>query len=714
MLRFLSTNRFTEWLALLVIWLAGHAASASHVTNTQDLFNLSISELMQVEVSISRRPEKQFSSSRSISTISQHDIQRAMLFTSSLDDILAYYVPGMALGVEGRLNSQGQDTIRGQRYVLMIDGVVQHTSFIDFRSERFSIVPEAIERIEVMRGGSALYGLGATGGIISILTLPPDHQDSLSRSRFSLVGNPTNVSDSLHGRIYQSFVSANESLKLRFAGLYAQKGSRFDGDGDRIASAFHLDEADISSLDGTLIWQPNDDQHLSLGWVYYHHSENERYLPIAASGQDVAKTDTVKVNTGLFNLDTAERADSGHSEGRESRNLNLSWSDKKSLLGYFSAKAYLQQHRPHIPTINYNTPAAIDPIGHNIPRFERYGVRTAVNSKINNSDLTWGIDVEQQEFSQSTTADIEPLSPSLEQQTYAGFLQFDHPVSDRFSINAGLRFEKVDMAVDDFIVSDVFSNRGNSVEGGQRSFSESILNVGLHHHLTQQHSAFASYSQGFSTGQIVRALRNTAAASVEDAVEGEAKIVDNYEVGWRYHSATFLTTLSSFYSKSELGETFLLGELVREPERIWGAEATVDYVPSQQWRLNANISWQEGRIHTDSGQQRMTGLRVAPPKISAQLDYYASPQWSFRFHTLYGASQKRFHGSSAFGEGNVGSVLQFNVGMMYRLQNHQLTFGIKNLFDKQYIPQYAQARNRASTYLAGEGRALSVSYQVDL
>ena len=84
-----------------------------------------------------------------------------------LKEALGQLIPGLDIGSQGRTNN-GQN-LRGRSVLVMIDGVSLNSS--RGISRQFdSIDPFNIERIEVMSGASAVYGGGATGGIINIVT----------------------------------------------------------------------------------------------------------------------------------------------------------------------------------------------------------------------------------------------------------------------------------------------------------------------------------------------------------------------------------------------------------------------------------------------------------------------------------------------------------------------------------------------------------------
>ncbi|MCV5264136.1 TonB-dependent receptor plug domain-containing protein, partial [Escherichia coli] len=70
-------------------------------------------------------------------------------------------------GTGGRTN-YGQN-LRGRAMLVMIDGVSLQSSRPISR-QLDAIDPFNIERIEVLSGATSIYGAGATGGVINIIT----------------------------------------------------------------------------------------------------------------------------------------------------------------------------------------------------------------------------------------------------------------------------------------------------------------------------------------------------------------------------------------------------------------------------------------------------------------------------------------------------------------------------------------------------------------
>src|SRR5690606_215588 len=64
-------------------------------------------------------------------------------------------------------------TLRGRDYLVLIDGIPQSTALRSSSRDLNTIDVDAIERIEVVRGGTAAYGFGAAGGLVHIITKNP-------------------------------------------------------------------------------------------------------------------------------------------------------------------------------------------------------------------------------------------------------------------------------------------------------------------------------------------------------------------------------------------------------------------------------------------------------------------------------------------------------------------------------------------------------------
>ncbi|MEG2462546.1 MAG: TonB-dependent receptor plug domain-containing protein, partial [Acinetobacter sp.] len=100
-------------------------------------------------------------------SIDQAEIEKQANAGRSTADIIGFLIPSLTPS-SGTTSNYGM-TMRGRAVQYMIDGVPQ-TGSRDSSRQLNSISPNSIERIEVVSGASSIYGAGATGGIINIIT----------------------------------------------------------------------------------------------------------------------------------------------------------------------------------------------------------------------------------------------------------------------------------------------------------------------------------------------------------------------------------------------------------------------------------------------------------------------------------------------------------------------------------------------------------------
>lgn len=99
--------------------------------------------------------------------IERNEIEKQANAGKSTAEILGLLVPSLTPNT-GTTSNYGM-TMRGRVVQYMIDGIPQ-TGSRDGSRQLNSILPSMIDRIEVVSGATSIYGSGATGGIINIIT----------------------------------------------------------------------------------------------------------------------------------------------------------------------------------------------------------------------------------------------------------------------------------------------------------------------------------------------------------------------------------------------------------------------------------------------------------------------------------------------------------------------------------------------------------------
>ena len=126
----------------------------------------------QIVVTATRFPDSKRDLPVGVTVITADDIRNSA--SSSLGDILAQFGLLQIRDLAGTQNPQvdlrGFGITGDQNTLILVDGLRINES--DLESAQLSAIPlDSIERIEIVRGGGAvLYGAGATGGTINIIT----------------------------------------------------------------------------------------------------------------------------------------------------------------------------------------------------------------------------------------------------------------------------------------------------------------------------------------------------------------------------------------------------------------------------------------------------------------------------------------------------------------------------------------------------------------
>jgi len=129
----------------------------AEVTETEE-------DAIQVVVTATRTEEEVQNVPRSVTVITREEIEQQSTLSRDLPDILGREVPGFGATLQNRVSGF---QLRGRGVSVLIDGVP--ASFNTQDRPLQTIAPDAIERIEVVRGPNAVYGAEATGGTINII-----------------------------------------------------------------------------------------------------------------------------------------------------------------------------------------------------------------------------------------------------------------------------------------------------------------------------------------------------------------------------------------------------------------------------------------------------------------------------------------------------------------------------------------------------------------
>lgn len=691
--------------------LAALAAPVVHAEEATDLDRVTVS------ASTSRSPDSEAALPNTITVIDQEQLRQQLAVTQDISQVLANLIPSFSPSRQKLTN--GGETLRGRKPLYLVDGVPQSTPLREGGRDGHTVDPAMIERIEVIHGANALQGLGASGGIINIITKRAPRQDGETFQDLSIGASTAlpHQSDSTGYRA--SYLFGTRSGAFDFVGglSYASEGLYYDGNGEAIA---------VNDIQGDLMDARSHNLFAKAGWEL----DGERRLQLTASRYELqGNNDYITVNG---NLATGQLATSarGSREGEGARNrstsLALDYTDKSLAGGYFQAQLYWVDFKGLYGASDWGD---FWRDGRDLHWWDQsQNVSEKLGGKFSWSrdnlfdqrlrvtlGLDWGRDATYQEL---VVARMNWV-PETRYESWSPFVQAEWWLTDKIMLTGGLRYERGKLEVDDFTTIPANAGGSRFVEGGSPKTSETLPNVGVVFEATEALKFYASYSEGYTVADIGRVLRGITAPNqrVDNLVDLSPVVSDNREIGLDFDNGRWLAHLAAYWSDSDLGSRLAFDtatqsyNVVRERTQIRGIEGNLAFQFSEAGRVGLGYAGAEGR-YDSNGDDRvdsdLPGINISPDRVTAFWDQHWTPKISTR---LQGSrSLDRDFELRGVQVASADGTTTVDLQARFALPVGSLSLGIENLFDEQYVTYYSQSTPRADTYVAGRGRVFSASW----
>ncbi|WP_067561390.1 TonB-dependent receptor [Halofilum ochraceum] len=672
--------------------------------------------LEPVVVSATRTEKPVSELARSVTVVDEQQIEEQASLDRNLGTILAKTVPGMGPSTEA--NSNFGQSLRGRNFLVLIDGIPQSTPLRDGFRDLNTIAPSSIERIEVIRGGTAVYGFGAAGGLVNIITKEPSDKPVAGYSQGGASFSTEETDDSGIYETEHRVSGTSDQWDYLLSGSYVERNGRFDSEGRRIppnplGSQGGFSDTDEFSLLGKAGYEfDGGDQRIE---VMLNHFENEQDSDYTFGATGFTTTSDPTPNSRRTPAIRVEDAQPGSTAlvdpGTENTTGNLTWlhrdlgGSQVRLNTYFGDQSVVFPRFPNFPQGEIES--------------EKFGSRVTVNTPITlketGATVIWGVDylgdeTQANRFGPGATSDV----PDMDQDAFAVFGDLEVPMGDIGLLRGGVRHEEIEVDV-----GTVQSNQfGNTVTGGTLDYSETLFNLSSVFYLSESSEVFASYSQGFSIADIGRVIRDAgpfsggATFSAEE-FESDAEKVDNYELGYRFFQGPVSGSLIAFYSESDNGATFNQNlQIQKFSETIHGIEATLDYAVNRRTNIGGTFSWAEGESEDETGAtQDLPNTRVSPEKLTGYVEYSPSGGWDNRLQVQ--AIGDRDPDTNQFGGGEVDGYTLVDFTTRYEVGPGAVRVSLSNLLNEDYYPAVNQAFDSSFAYAKGPGRRLGVSYAME-
>ncbi|MGB1298292.1 MAG: TonB-dependent receptor [Psychrobium sp.] len=653
-----------------------------------------------------------------VTVISRDSILDEMKVSTELQNILSAKVPGMAPNTGSSSNS-GQ-TLRGRNALVMIDGVPQSTPLRNGALGIRTLDPNTIERIEVIKGATSIFGNGAAGGIINYITKKAGKGKSNVELGIAGKGSLAKFDDSFGHRVELSADGQLDKASYVFSVAREENGVQRDAEGDIIGLKYGLTDNTTQNVFTKLGYQFDEDKSLQLTMNYYDSQTELNYVDVVSNINSGTKTYAVKAKPGDVLT--------GEPQGpKDNYNIMLKYVDEEI---FTNTQMVVDAYKQKIENIFFYSLVLANPLeghdgGQSLIKSKKDGLRVVFNTPLefDNADtmLIYGSDILNDVTSQEMV-DGRVWVPEMDMKNVAFFLQSKTTIADDWVVKAGVRQESIDVTVDDYSTlrlcksADVCSVP-MAVKGSKLDYKATTYNVGVRYIGNELFSPFANYSQGADISDLGRLLR-TATVNDINLINTKASIIDNYEIGMSSQLDDLFITVAAYRSTSELGATNKYDPAtgiyvpVRAPQRIWGWEVSANYQATDELSIDAAYSYNEGK-NTEKdvylGQKQ-----ISAPVFTTTVNYQPSDRSKVAVSYIHVGDRDRFEkvdGKYVGDQGAINSYGIVNVSGHYDItESTQVYGGVENLLNKQYL----KAKSQGYTYNGYNTAALGASFKIGL
>lgn len=669
----------------------------------------------EMVITASRSNIQQQKAPQVVTVITKEQIEQQMQVTSDSSQILSNLLPSFSPSRQ-KMSGSGE-TFRGRAPLVLIDGIPQSNPLRPTGREMHTVDYSMVERIEVIHGANATNGMGATGGVINIITRRPEN-GSFNQHVNVQTTIPT---EKIRGETasYKTTYRVDgreDYLDYLFAIGYENQGLYLDGNNRPVGvdntQGDTMDSRSYDLLAKVGYWL-DDYQRIQLSVNRYNIKGENSYLSVPGIRAQGIPTTSVR----------------GTPPGEVPH--NSIWTtgftyENHDLAGMkLSALVFNQRYEALFGATNSNTfqDSAIAPSGTLYEQSRsvanKYGTKLALTKDDLLDDtlkVTVGFDTLYDKGKQDLYLTKRTYVPEMEYTNYSPFIQGEYQLLDNVTLHAGVRHEIAKLRVGGYQTLAFYG--GHSVEGGSPKFNETLYNAGIVYAATDSLSLFANYSEGFGMPDVGRALRSIRRSGVSlKNFDGFKPIVtDNVETGFRFKRDKFDFEASYYESKSKLGEnvTESGGVFLSERQRtqIRGVEVAAGYQINEQHKVNASYAHSEGKYDDNKDgkvDKKFNGLNIAPDRLIASWSANWNDQWSSFVQANYAFGRSFDDAGMAFD-----GYLLMDAAVGYKLPYGRLNVAVANLLDKQYITYYSQAGLVNDTrYFSGRGRTVTLGYSID-
>lgn len=675
-----------------------------------------------VVVSATRMPTPVTALPNTVTIIDQSVIEQRTAASDDLASLLEANVPGFGPSLK-KLTGRGE-SLRGRNPLYTINGVPQHTPLRDGERDGHTIDLDFVDRIEVVHGSNAIQGIGATGGVVNMVTKSPRSDGAWTQDVKLSVGN----SDRFEANGWSSKISYLLGKRIGIvewvAGVAVQKrGLFFDANGQAIGLyPTQGDIMDSTTRDfyGKLAVNATSTRRIELAVNDFRLARDGDFVPVPGNRATGRLATSVPGDP---------RATVGDPAVNDTTTVSVDYRDKQVFGGELMVQGYVQDYRALFEGGTFTTfaltvrgPAFLD---QSAITSDKRGVKATwsmPNGRLAGFTPMLGLDITADSSAQVLARTNRVWVPETTLREIAPFLQVQRTVTQKVLLSGGVRVGAAQLRVGDFTT--LPSSRNTFVSGGRPTFTELLPNVGAVFYPTRTLSLFASYAEGFTMPDVGRVLRavNTPGQDVDTLLDVEPVVTGNIEVGadYRIRGASFHAS----YYRSNADRGSLLERTAdsqifavrRERTEIDGVDLTATVPVTPRWSLGGTLSWLRGRFDSNRDglvDTDLDGLNLSPARLNFHVQGQPQPWVTTRLQVS--TLQKRTVGGlvpPARGR-DFGGYTVADLALGFPTQVGTLRLAVENLLDRQYVLYFSQVDTGGAndTFFGGPGRSFILSFE---
>ncbi|GGB89891.1 siderophore receptor [Novosphingobium endophyticum] len=645
----------------------------------------------------------------SVSVVGEEELSQQLDFNTNVMRALEFAIPGLAPQRESRSNCS--PNIRGRQTSIQVNGIPVNENIRQSTCDQmYQLSPFAIERVEVLRGGTALYGAGSPGGVINFITRRAKGRqlevDVVAQTSF----NTSKLDDTFTTDLYGGVGQKLDGWDYYVGAAYTDGGVERTPNGGLVPGREYESVAFNGSLGVDLAGG-----ELRVTGTWYREDKGQQYS--ADGTQDIGNFAPV------IPVDSHPQLDEGV---MRSTTVALFY-DHPDVLGHsLSVSGYYQdqlyRQRDNFFDLTFGNDFFASDSYH-----DRFGFRSTLVKKANLGAVefvgSYGFDYTYNSYYRPA---IDPaagdaifgyVSPEVIFNTYALFGQIELDFG-RLRLVGGARQEWYRGEIGDRDFDPAIP--GSATPGDLGKSDLALYNLGAVFDVTDAVQLYGGFSQGAEIAQLGRAARGQSDPSL---ITPEPATSDQFELGIRGRTGGLRFEVAGFRSTSDrasllqedqscAGETLCPLVPLRARQRFWGFEGSADWQVSNQLDLAAVVTWQRGKIF-DEGLGRFIEYStdtVAPFRLTGSASYRPIEPLSLSLQgTYYGAADYYTAAEQAAGFVNTESTFLMDASIRYQLGKGELFVAASNLLDEKYVSVADQGVG--FFYYQAEGRRVTVGYK---